>query len=164
MDKLHKVINRIVISLSTVSIFTFLSMALVIVANVVMRAFDRPILGTQEIVGILMVVTVSFAIAYCALLQNHIVITIIITHLKTPTKRILAIITTTLSLFIWIIISWQCAAFALEQWKINEKTTVIEWPLYPLRFIFAFGLFVLCAVLVSDLLKHFKEMSDNDTD
>ena len=153
--------NRSVTYLTTIGIFFFIAMMLTIVMNVITRAFDKPILGTQEAVEMMMTVTGGFALGYCALKQGHVVIRILIDHISPSFRKVFAIITSILGLAIWLLIAWQSVEFGIEQFHIDERTTIMEWPLYPVRFIFAFGFFVFSAVLLLDLFKLIKSSPDD---
>ena len=153
MNILEKYTEKTVIWLTTIAIFVFISMMILIVANVITRAFNWPILFTQEAVSIMMLITVSVALGYCALMHNHIVINIFLNHLGPKIRFVFAIITSVLSIIIWTLIGWQSFMFGIEQLHIDERTTIMEWPLYPYRFVFAFGIFVLCLLLIVDLKK-----------
>lgn len=153
--------NRSVTFLTTIGIFFFIAMMLTIVLNVITRAFDKPILGTQEAVSIMMTITGGFALGYCALKQGHVVIRILIDHLNSPIRKVLAFITILLGLMTWLLMAWQNVEFGIEQFHMDERTTIMEWPLYPFRFIFAFGLFVFSAVLLLDFIKLIKSSPDD---
>ena len=156
MDYPTRFVRQTVTALTALGACLFVAMMLTVVANVISRAFGYAILGTQEAAELMMVVAVGFALGYCALMQSHIVITIVINRLQQPVRTVLAVITTILSLGIWATIAWKGAEFAREQWLAGEATHIMEWTLYPFRYVFVFGVFLLCLVLLIDLFNLLK--------
>jgi TRAP-type C4-dicarboxylate transport system permease small subunit len=156
VDYPTKYVRHIVTYLTAVGACLFVAMMLLVVANVICRALGYAILGTHEAAGIMMAITVAFALAYCALTQNHVVVTIVINRLRQPVRTVLAVITTIISLGTWALLAWKSAEFAREQWLVGEATHIMEWTLYPFRYVFVFGVILLCLVLLTDLFKLLK--------
>lgn len=158
MDYFANFVGRISKALSVIGVCCMVGMMLVVVANIISRFFDVPILGTYEAVELAAVPMVAFALGYCALTQNHVVVSIVLTRLRQSVRTILGVVTTLLSLGIWVLIAWQGAKYARQQWLVGEGTYVMGWPIYPLRYVFVLGVIVFCLVLFVDLFKALREV------
>ena len=162
MDRYHSFILRLTTAFTVVGISFMVGVMLVIVANIISRAFDKAILGTYELAQLMLAVTVGCALAYCALMQSHVIVSIVLTRLRHPVRKVLAVITTFFSLVLWILVAWQGAKFAMEQLSVREITFIMEWPVYPSRFIFLIGVILLCLLLFGDLVKALRESVRNE--
>ena len=162
MDYFTSFVRRTSTLLAAVGVCFLVGMMLVIVANIISRLFDIPILGTYEAVELLAVPMVAFGIVYCALMQNHVAVTFVLTRLRQPVRRILAVVTTLLSLALWVLIAWKGAEFAGQQWQLGEATVVMNWPVYPLRCVFVLGTIVMCLLLFVDLFKALRGQQGNE--
>jgi TRAP-type C4-dicarboxylate transport system permease small subunit len=58
-----------------------------------------------------------------------------------------------LSLFVFIIATWQCAVYGLDLKKYQEVSLTLAIPLYPVALGIAFGCGLLCLVLLFNLIK-----------
>jgi TRAP-type C4-dicarboxylate transport system permease small subunit len=101
---------------------------------------------------------VAFALGYCALTQSNVVMDVVFTRLPHPVRTVLTVVTTFLSLGIWVLIAWQSAKSAIQQHLVGEITIIMKWPVYPLRYIFVLGAILLCLVLFVDLSKALREV------
>ena len=157
MDNLTKFLRRIITVLTIAGAFSLVGIMLVVVANIISRVFKVPILGTYEIVELAAVPMVAFALGYCALMQGHVFMSMIIDRLSQPVRRVLSVVTTFLTLGTWVLIAWQVAKYARQQWLAGEATYIMNWPVYPLRYVFFLGVMVLCLLLSLDLFKALRE-------
>jgi len=143
--------------LAIVGTVCLMGMMLIVMTNIVTRVFGKAILGTYEAVELLIVVMVIFSIGYSAIQKDHVVVSVIISQLSKSVQRILYIFTTFLSLGIWGLIAWYSYKFARDMQLVNERTAIMEWPVYHFRYIFAFGTIILCLVLFLDIFKALRE-------
>jgi TRAP-type C4-dicarboxylate transport system permease small subunit len=108
------------------------------------------ILGWFEITEYLMVILVSFTLAYCAIEKGHVVIELAVSRLSRRTQAVLGCITNLLSLGFFIIITWQSALYVTQM---TRSSTVLIIPANPFVALLAVGCGVLCLIL----LLHFLE-------
>jgi TRAP-type C4-dicarboxylate transport system permease small subunit len=159
MGKFDKILSRVITVLTAVGCaFMVLSM-LLIVMNIITRVFDKPIIGTYEGVKLAIGVMVSFAIGYTALKDGHVNMDMIIIRLPKIVQKILFIITSIISLGIWGLIVWFNLLFDGTQFLIKERTIIMEWPVYPFRYVFLLGAILMCLVFLSSIIKAIKEKS-----
>ena len=159
MDSFTSIVHRASPLLAVIGSVCMVAVMVTIVSNVILRFFGESILGTFEIVELLIVVMVAFALGYTAIKQGHVAVTIITSRLSQPVRTIFAIITTFLSLGIWGLIIWQGTEFAWVKWLVPEVTYLLRWPVPPFRFAFVLGAIILFLVLLTDLFRTLREAS-----
>ncbi|MBP1707572.1 MAG: transporter small permease subunit [Chloroflexi bacterium] len=156
MDQFDKVLRWTISRLTAIGFTALIVMMLVMVINIITRPLGHAIIGTYEAVQLLIVIMVAFSLGYAAIEKVHVNMDMVIVRLSRSARRILLIITTFLTLGIWALITWFGFAFASDQTLIREHTTIMEWPIYPLRFVFALGAAIVCLVLILQLYQAFK--------
>jgi TRAP-type C4-dicarboxylate transport system permease small subunit len=156
MEKFEKILKWTIGKLTAIGFTAMLLMVLIMVINIILRPLGHAILGTYEAVQLLIVIAVAFALGYAAIEKVHVNMDMIIVHLPKSVQRILFIITTILALGVWAGITWYGFNFAIEETLISEHTSIMEWPIYPLRFVFSIGAGIMCLVLILQIYKAIK--------
>jgi len=137
----------------------FSTMALVII-NVIMRnVFIKPILGTVEIVGLLVATGLGLALANCEMTDFNIAMDIVTEKLSRRMQKILEIFVYLVSLSFWAIVVWQVFIYANTSFINGRVTATASIPIYPFIFILGFNVFCLCVVLVYKLICTIKDLS-----
>jgi len=127
-----------------------------IVASVVVRPFGEVIAGSYELVEVLIVVIVGFALAYTALKQRHVAISLLTSRFSQRKQVIIASFTWFLSLCTWGIIVWASTDIMFEKW-LAERTEWLGVPYLPFRFVWVFGLLLYCLVFLIELSRALKQ-------
>jgi TRAP-type C4-dicarboxylate transport system permease small subunit len=140
----------------TLGAFFLLAMMTTVVANVIYRFFGHVIVGSYELVELMILVTVSFALGYTAQKKSHVVINILITRFPSRVQSTLEAIMSFISLATWGIIAWASANILIERW-LRERTEMLDIPYLPFRFIWLFGLILLCLVYMLWIYKSSNE-------
>jgi len=129
------------------------AMMAVVVLNIFLRAFlGKPLLGTIDYVNILMALTIGLGLAYCGLKNGHIAVEFMVEKLSNKTQGVLGIVVNLTGLLFWGAAAWYMAAYARNMMAANLLGGTVAIPLYPVVYLVAFGLLVLCLVLVLRLL------------
>lgn len=157
MESFANFVRRTGTVLGIIGAACLVAVMVAVVANVILRLLGNSILGTVEIVQIVIVPAAAFALGYTAIKQAHVAVTLVISHLSPPVRAVLAIITIFLSIGIWALIVWRGASVAWEKALIPELTTLLHWPIYPFRYALVLGAAILCLVLLIDLFKALRE-------
>jgi len=161
VDDFTRVLNRIISIFTAIGFAALLLMMLVVVTNIITRPLGKPIVGTYEAAQLLIVVAVAFSLSYAALKDCHVRMDIVTVRLSRKTKSVLVVITSLLSLGIWILITWYTLAFANEQLLIGEHSSIMSFPVFPFRYILALGGIILCLVQIVDIIKAIKMIRGN---
>ncbi|MBI4766978.1 MAG: TRAP transporter small permease [Deltaproteobacteria bacterium] len=130
-----------------------LAMMLLVSADVVGRYFfDLPIEGTMELVEFMMVALLYFSLAHTQAVRGHIKVDIFLSHFSEQTQLFFDLISCLLGLFLFILITWQSLAAAINCWKFWETTFgVLALPIFPAKVLVPFGCLLLCIRYLIDI-------------
>ena len=131
-------------------------MMVLIVANVIYRLSGHVIAGSYELSELMIVVTAAFALGYAALKKSHVVVKILVSRFSPRAQAILEALMSLISLGTWAVIAWAGVLILSEKW-LKEETELLSVPFLPFRFVFLFGLSLLCLVYLIDLFKALRQ-------
>ena len=140
-------------SLMLISGLTLAFMLLFTLADVVMRAFGKPIVGDFEVISFLGAVVVGFAIPYTTLLKAHVIVDFLIEKLPKNVGDGMQVATRIIGIALFLWMGWNFVDMSRDLIKSNEVTPVFRLPYYPITFGLAFSCLVECFVLFSEILK-----------
>ena len=115
--------------------------------------FGKGILGAEELVSLIQVIIVFFALAYTASQKGHIGVDLIYDRLP---KRVQPFINSTISficMVLCLLTGWQTLKHAMETWGSSLTTVVLKIPIFPFELLTAFGFLLTGLVFFIDLLK-----------
>lgn len=151
------VLNRIEAIMRNIAAVCLMGMALMTGADVLMRGvFNTPIFGCEEIVSILGIVVVGFALPYTHYQKSHIGVEILVRKLSKRTRRGLGLLTHSATLFLVAVVTWRMFLYGLSQSESGEVSMNLELPEYMVIYILAFGFLAYTACLIVDIIKFFK--------
>jgi len=157
MEARQSVLNRIEGIMRKIAATCLMGMALVTGADVLMRGlFNTPIFGSEEIVGILGIIVVGFALPYTHYQKSHIGVEILVRKLSKRTRRAVKLLTNSATLFLIAIITWRMFLYAKGQAETGEVSMNLELPEYMVIYVLAFGFLIYTACLLVDIIKFFK--------
>jgi TRAP-type C4-dicarboxylate transport system permease small subunit len=128
-------------------------------AEVIFRyLFNKPILGTVEISSYLLVIFCFTGIAFTQSQRGHINIELVTQNLPASLQRMLRIITLILSLTVFAVITWQMVIAFWKSWEMQEvRWGALPLPVWPVKFVIAFGSFTLCLQFLLDILDEIRK-------
>lgn len=146
MGPISRVVDNLVAGAKWISMVSTMLMMLLITIAVIMQAFNFPILGEIEIAQALMVLLISFSLAYVQSEKAHINIEILAEKFPASFQKIVEGINVFLTFSV-------CLAIGVVNlnatWKYmiayRMTTDILSIPFYPLRFIIGIG-FILWAL------------------
>jgi TRAP-type C4-dicarboxylate transport system permease small subunit len=124
-------------------------------ADVVLRIFRMPIPGTVEIIAICGGALLGLTVPITSLMRGHISVDFLLNGLPRAAKDALNIITRCVAIGLFLMISWNLAKIGKEFLEGSEVSGTLQIPLYPVSYGLSACFFVLCLVLVCDILKIF---------
>ncbi len=147
---LSRALSRSMFAIAGVALVA--SMALT-VSDVILRAFQRPIVGAYELVGLLGAIVVGFAIPETSRSNGHVIMDFLPSVLSGGWRRLLRIITRMIGILLFLMISVNLWSMGTD-FRINgEVTPTLQLPMYPV----AWGLSVCCLIecftLFNDILE-----------
>jgi TRAP-type C4-dicarboxylate transport system permease small subunit len=122
------------------------------VADVVLRSFKRPIVGTYELVGLLGAVVIGFSIPQTSRVKGHVIMDFLTGSLPASAQRVLHVLTRILGVILFAIIAWNLWVLGDDFRKSGEVTLTLQLPLYPVAYGIAVSCFVECLILILDML------------
>ena len=124
---------------------------LLVVSNVALRPFGKPITPTYELVEIMAAAAISFAVLYATVERAHIVINILVSRLPQQVRAIFDSFTSFLGFGTWALLAIASAIYAWEQWLLIEITDILDIPYFPFRCVWVFAMAIMCLVLLIQL-------------
>ena len=121
-------------------------------ADIVLRLFRRPILGTYEIVGFLGAVVASFAMAQTTIERGHVAVQVVVQRFSPGVQEVIYLITHLLSLLLFVLLAWECVRYANDLWASGEVSMTLQLPFFPVLYGIALSAVTVCLVLLVDIL------------
>jgi len=129
------------------------AMMFLTVADVVLRTFKRPIVGTYELVGLLGAIAIGFAIPQTSRVQGHVLMDFVTVKLPSVLQKIFQVITRLLAIAIFFIIAWNLWILGSDFVRTGETTLTLQYPLYPVAYGISICCFIECFVLFVEILE-----------
>jgi TRAP-type C4-dicarboxylate transport system permease small subunit len=136
-----------------VSAFALTFIMLLTVADVFLRLFNRPIVGTFEMVGLGGAVVIGFAVPITSWIRGHIFVDFVINGFPTKVRNLFNVVTRLVSMVLFILIGWNLFAYAFSLYKSGEVTLTRQLPFYPIAYGLGVCCFIQCFVLITDIVK-----------
>ncbi len=130
-------------------------MMLLTCADVILRLFSHPILGTYELVGFLGAVVISFALAYTSLEKGHIAVELLVDRLPKRLQAFINAVNGLISVVLFSLITWQSFVYAGDLRGSGEVSLTLQIPTYPFVYGISVGCGLLCLVLLTDAIRSF---------
>jgi TRAP-type C4-dicarboxylate transport system permease small subunit len=128
-------------------------MMLVTVADILLRAAGRPLVGTYEVVALSLALVIGFTIPKVSFDRGHIRVDLVIERVSRRTRNILNTFTRLICIGLFLIIGYNLFAVANELRASGEVSPTIQLPAYPLAYGVALSCFIECLVFILDIFK-----------
>ena len=135
-------------------------MMLLTVVDVVGRLLKHPILGSVELVGFLATIVVAAALPYTYKVDGHVGVEILVRLLSKKKQLIIDLFTRILSLFLFCLIAWQMFLYARDIHETGEVSMNLEFPIYYIIYLLAFGLLVFSVTILEAIVKNIKQLKE----
>jgi TRAP-type C4-dicarboxylate transport system permease small subunit len=132
-------------------------MMLFTVTDVALRFMGKPIMGSNDIIGVIGLLVIAFGVPQTTLIGGHIYVDTVVEKMGRRTKRNAGITTRLLSICLFVLLF---SGGAMKAWEFQSKGEVsqtLHIPLCWVIYAFAFCAFIQSAVLVMELIKLIKE-------
>jgi TRAP-type C4-dicarboxylate transport system permease small subunit len=160
MKYFWRILNRISILERNMGAVCLTAVMVIICANVAYRVIGGIIPGTFDLVELLIVPAVGFALVTVELAKRHTIVDMVTTHLPTKVRSWVEICVTIIALFYWTVICWATWGMLLKKMATGEHTQLLQVSVIPFRIIWIFALVWLCGVIVLNIGKLFKEIGE----
>jgi TRAP-type C4-dicarboxylate transport system permease small subunit len=146
LQKVSKVLN--IIGGTALTLMMFLT-----VSDIFMRAGGHPILGTYEIVSLLLAIVIGFTIPQVSLDRGHVYMEIVLDRLPKNGKAVLNTFTRVLCIFLFAVIGYNLFMVGNEFHASGEVSSTLKIPFFPIAYTVGICAFVECLVFILDIVK-----------
>ena len=163
----NDVITRICWGMTAIGAVVLTVMMLMSIADICGRfIFNKPIEGTVELIGLLVVVIGCLGLGYCQLLKGNIAIDIVTNRFSPRGKAILNICSYLMSIGICVIVCWQVLLRTLDYLHktIGGETIILGIRLWPFMLLMAVCFAWVTFIFILDLINAFGEVFKHESD
>jgi TRAP-type C4-dicarboxylate transport system permease small subunit len=142
MIKEGEMLKRVVTIISYVGAGSVACIAFLTGADVTGRyALNKPVLGTIDLIELLMAIAIASGIAVTTALDDHISVDSLFQNLPSRGQHLLLLFAGIVCTFIFALSTWQGIQGGIDVIKSGKATYILEIPLFPFKFLFTFGFF-----------------------
>jgi TRAP-type C4-dicarboxylate transport system permease small subunit len=149
LDKVWK-LSRLINFISGVSL-TFVM--LLTVADITLRSFRRPILGTFEIVAFSGAIVIGFSVPFTTWVKGHVYTDFLIVRFSQKTRNVFNLLTRCMGIALFFIIGLELIKYGMDLRKAGEVSPTLTLPFYPVAYGLGICSFIQCLVLLCDIFK-----------
>jgi TRAP-type C4-dicarboxylate transport system permease small subunit len=154
-EKFVKLFSSILNLIASVSLMAMMMLTSI---DVSMRYFfSSPLTGAYDLVGLMGAIIVAFALPYTFLKGGHVAVDLLVRILSDKKRLALEIITHSVGILLFLVVTWQCVVLAQDMKAAGEVTPTLLLPFYPIVYCMALCFFVLCLAILVDLLDFWKK-------
>jgi TRAP-type C4-dicarboxylate transport system permease small subunit len=149
VEKISKFLNVIAgISLTFLMLLT--------IADVILRQFRMPVVGTYELVAFSGAVVIGFSMPLTSYIRQHIFVDFFILKFSQKVRNIFNAATRGLVMVLFLLVGWNMFKYAGDLQKSGEVSLTLQMPFYPVAYGVGVCCFILCLVFVCDIMKIIK--------
>jgi TRAP-type C4-dicarboxylate transport system permease small subunit len=135
---------------------------LITVVNIVLRYFGTGIAGSVELVEFAMVIIVFFSIGHIQAIKGNIAVKFLYNRLPEKWRSFLDLLSSIVTFLLYCLFVYAAVLQTAYIYKVKEISTVYGIPKYPFFGCMAFGLMVLCYILLGDFLVFLSNLLHKD--
>jgi len=128
-------------------------MMLLTVADVLLRAGGHPIIGTYEIVALLLAVVIGFGIPQVSLDRGHVYMEFLLEKFSKRGKKVMNTFTRVLCLILFAFIGVNLFSVGAAFRASGEVSPTIQLPFYPVAYGVAVCCLLECCVFIFDIVR-----------
>jgi TRAP-type C4-dicarboxylate transport system permease small subunit len=122
-------------------------------ADVIMRAFGRPILGTYEIVAMCGGIVIGFITPITAWQRGHVQVDFVIKKFPASIHNVINIVTRCVAIAMFIMVGLNVLKVGNTFRSAGEISNTLHLPLYPIAYAVGLSFLILALAHVCDILK-----------
>jgi TRAP-type C4-dicarboxylate transport system permease small subunit len=125
------------------------------VADVILRGFRKPIVGTYELVTFCAILITGLSLPSTSWRRSHIYVDFLISRFSKFAKNIFSIITRLMGIWLFIMLGRNVILYGANLKKVGEVSNTLQLPFYPIIHVLGICCIIQCLVLLCDILKIF---------
>jgi len=153
MARLETIINALNRWLSWVAGGLLVTMMLINVVNMLMRAVYVPFFGSVEVICFIAALVAAFTLGYTQLYKGHTRVDILVSRFPPRVQAIIDSIMFFIGMVLFGVATWQLVRLATRYWEMGSVSETLHIIFFPLIYAVALGCALLCLVLLLDFLK-----------
>jgi TRAP-type C4-dicarboxylate transport system permease small subunit len=153
METLFHILQRVSKILSYIGGAALTFMMCLTVADVLLRAWGRPILGTYELVSLTLAIVIGFTIPKVSLDRGHVYMEIVLEKLSKRDRAIMNTFTRVLGVILFAIIAYNLFLIGSEFHASGEVSSTLKLPFFPISYFVGVCCFIECFVFMFDIVK-----------
>jgi TRAP-type C4-dicarboxylate transport system permease small subunit len=122
-------------------------------ADVTLRLFGRPIIGTYEMVSLGGALVLGFALPMTSWLRGHIFVDFLYVKCPRKVQQAMNVATRIICIAVYLMIGWNLLLMGMELYASGEVTITRHLPFYPVAYALGLCCFAECLVLICDIGK-----------
>lgn len=156
MDRLFNMLKFVSKALNSIAGIAVTFMMLLTVTDVLLRAGGHPIIGTFEIVALLLGLVIGFGIPQVSLDRGHVYMEFLLEKLSKRRKNLMNTFTRILCLILFAFIGYNLFNVGARFHASGEVSPTIKIPFYPVAYGVAVCCLLECCVFIFDIVKIWK--------
>ncbi len=128
-------------------------MMLLTVADVVLRAGGHPIIGTYEIVALLLAIVIGFGIPQVSLERGHVYMEFLLQRFSKVARNVMNTVTRILCLILFAFIGINLFSVGAAFRASGEVSPTIQLPFYPVAYAVALCCLLECCVFLFEIVR-----------
>ncbi len=158
MHVLSQVLNKLSDILKIIGAVALTIMMMLTVVDVIGRFFKSPIFGSVELVGFLATIVVAAALPYTYKMDGHVGVEILVRLLPDKPQIWIDIVTRTLTLVLFILITWQMFLYADDIQHTGEVSMNLQFPIYYIVYLLSFALLIFTVTIVEMIFQDIQKL------
>jgi TRAP-type C4-dicarboxylate transport system permease small subunit len=158
MHVLSQVLNKLSDVLKLIGAVALTIMMMLTVVDVIGRFFKSPIFGSVELVGFLATIVVAAALPYTYKMDGHVGVEILVRLLPDKPQIWIDIVTRTLTLVLFILITWQMFLYAEDIQHTGEVSMNLQFPIYYIVYLLSFALLIFTVTIVEMIFQDIQKL------
>ena len=139
MDDDKNVLRKSGSYLANIAGICFIAVLVLVTTNVITRLFRVVIPGVYELTGLIMLGGGAFALAYAALFESNVEITLLTDRMPKQVKKAFKVFSWLLCTLLWGFVCWRTVMLVLER-GLRDRTSILHVVLMPSRICWVIGL------------------------
>ncbi|MHB9099229.1 MAG: TRAP transporter small permease [Syntrophales bacterium] len=153
MNGFLKTVTEISRLLNIIAGISLIFLMLLTIIDVLLRGFNRPLLGTYELVALSGAIVVGFSMPQTALSRGHIYVDFLIAKFSQRVRNAYNVTTRCVVFLLFFITGWNLFKYGWDLQRSGEVSLTLQMPFYPVAYGVGICCFVQCLVMVCDIMK-----------
>ncbi|KUO78328.1 MAG: hypothetical protein APF81_22360 [Desulfosporosinus sp. BRH_c37] len=157
MGIVSRIAGRLSYFLDHLARWFVVALMVLVVGNVILRAFGSPILGTIEWAEFLAAIAIGLSLAYCGAQGGHIALEFLVEKLSIKAQALLQVVIDFLVVVFLSLSFWRIILYANDLKLSGQVSLTTKTPYYLFIYVIAFGFLAYALVVLGSMLDNFRK-------